>query len=92
MCAITTDHPVSRIQYLPLCAGMAIKNGLDFMEGLRCITINAAKICGVSHRVGSLEIGKDADIAIFTGNPMELFTETVYTIVDGEIIYRKKDV
>lgn len=55
--------------------------------GLRAITIHAAEICGVADRVGSLEVGKDADIAIFTGNPMETFTKTLYTIVDGDIIY-----
>lgn len=56
-------------------------------EGLKAITINPAKICRVEQRVGSLEAGKDADIAIFTGNPMEIFTKTLYTIIDGEIIY-----
>lgn len=89
--AITTDHPVSLIQYLPLCAGMAVKKGLPMEEGLKAITINPAKICGVSHRVGSIEVGKDADISIFTGNPMEIFTETVYTIIDGKIVYKKDD-
>lgn len=89
--AITTDHPVIRIQYLPICAGFAAKEGLGIDEGLRAITINAAKICNVSDRVGSIEVGKDADIAIFDGNPMEIFTKTLYTIIDGEIIYPKSD-
>lgn len=89
--AVTTDHPVSLIQYLPICAGMAVKKGLPMEEGLRAITINAAKICGVSHRVGSLEEGKDADISIFTGNPMEIFTETVYTIINGKIVYKRDE-
>ena len=85
--AVTTDHPVALIQYLPLCAGLAVKEGLPMEEGLKAITINPAKICRVEQRVGSLEAGKDADIAIFTGNPMEIFTKTLYTIIDGEIIY-----
>ena len=85
--AITTDHPVSLIQSLPICAGMAIKAGLPMEEGLKAITINPAKICGVADRVGSLEVGKDADIAVFTGNPMEVFTRTLYTIIDGRIVY-----
>ena len=85
--AVTTDHPVALIQYLPLCAGLAVKEGLPMEEGLKAITINPAKICRVEQRVGSLEAGKDADIAIFTGNPMEVFTKTLYTIIDGEIIY-----
>ena len=87
--AITTDHPVVPIQYLPICAGFASKAGLGVEEGLKAITINAAKICGVDDRVGSLEVGKDADIAIFTGNPMEIFTETLYTIINGKIVYSK---
>lgn len=87
LCSITTDHPVALIQYLPLCAGLAVKHGLPMEEGLKAITINAAKICRVDDRVGSLKVGKDADIAIFSGNPMEIFTKTLYTIIDGEIIY-----
>lgn len=87
MTAVTTDHPVSLIASLPLCAGLAVKAGLPMEEGYRSITIYAAKICGVADRVGSLEVGKDADIAIFTGNPMEIFTETLYTIIDGKIVY-----
>ncbi len=89
--AITTDHPVSLIQSLPLCAGLAVKAGLPFMEGLRAITIEAAKIAGVGNQVGSLEPGKDADISIFTKNPMEIMSETLYTIIDGNVVYRKKD-
>lgn len=88
--AITTDHPVSKIQFLPICAGLAVKSGMAFEEGLRAITINAAKICGVDERVGSLEAGKDADIAVFSGNPMEVSPETLYTILNGEIVYQKK--
>ncbi len=91
MTAVTTDHPVSLIQSLPLCAGLAVKSGLDLEEGYRAITIHPAIICGVADRVGSLEVGKDADIAIFTGNPMEVFTRTLYTIIDGEVVYEEGD-
>lgn len=85
--AIMTDHPVSVIRYLPLCAGLSVSQGLSMEGGLRAITINAAQIAGVSDRVGSIEPGKDADIAVFSGNPMETFTRTLYTIVDGQIVY-----
>ena len=85
--SITTDHPVALIQYLPLCAGLAVKHGLSMEEGLKALTIYPARICRVDDRVGSLKRGKDADIAIFSGNPMEIFTKTLYTIIDGEIIY-----
>lgn len=89
--AITTDHPVSLIQTLPLCAGLAVKAGLSMAEGYRAITINPAKICGVDDRVGSLEVGKDADIAIFSGNPMKIFTRTLCTIIDGRVVYNDRD-
>ncbi len=89
--SVCTDHPVSRIQYLPICAGFAAKEGLGIEEGLKAITINPAEICRVSHRIGSLEIGKDADIAIFNGNPMEVFTKALYTIINGEVIYRAEE-
>lgn len=85
--AIMTDHPVSLIRYLPLCAGLCVKQGLTMEGGLKAITIHAAQICGVADRIGSLEPGKDADIALFTGNPMETFTKTLCTIIDGEVVY-----
>ena len=89
--SITTDHPVALIQYLPLCAGLAVKHGLPMEEGLKALTIYPARICRVDDRVGSLKRGKDADIAIFSGNPMEIFTKTLYTIIDGEIIYDSQE-
>jgi imidazolonepropionase-like amidohydrolase len=90
MTAITTDHPVSIIGSLPLCAGLAVKAGLPLEEAYRSLTIYPATICGVEKRVGSLEPGKDADIAIFNGNPMEVFTQTLYTIIDGRIVYERE--
>ncbi len=84
--AIMTDHPVSLIRYLPLFAGLCVKQGLSMEGGLKAITLHAAQICGVADRVGSLEQGKDADIAIFSGNPMEVFTKTLFTIINGEIV------
>lgn len=89
--AITTDHPVSLIQSLPLCVGLSVKQGLSLEDGYRAMTINAAKMCGTEDRVGSIEKGKDADIAIFDGNPMETFTKTLMTIIDGKIVYRAKE-
>ena len=86
--AIMTDHPVSMIQFLPICAGLAVKSGLPAQEGLRSITINAAKICGVADRVGSLEVGKDGDVVIFDGSPLEVFTRALCTIIEGKIVYQ----
>lgn len=85
--AITTDHPVSLIQALPICAGLAVKAGMKEEEALKSITIYAAQICGVDHKVGSLKAGKDADIVIYNGNPMEIVTRTMCTIIEGEVIY-----
>lgn len=88
--AIMTDHPVIPIEYLPISAGLTVKNGLSLEEGLKAITINAAEILGIQDRVGSIEIGKDADIAIYDGNPMEVFTNTLYTIINGKLVYEFK--
>lgn len=88
--AITTDHPVSLIQSLPLCAGLCVKSGMPFDTALRAITIHAAQICRVDDRVGSLETGKDADIAIFDGNPLEVSTKVYCTLINGEIAYRQE--
>ncbi len=87
--AITCDHPVVRIQYLPLSAGIAAKEGLGEMGALRAITIDAAKISGVEKRLGSLKEGKDADIVIYEGSPLEIKGNALLTIIDGEIVWRK---
>ncbi|MBE5945093.1 MAG: amidohydrolase [Lachnospiraceae bacterium] len=86
--ALTTDHPVSRIQYLPLCAGLAAKEGMGEWGALRAITIDAATICGVDNRLGSLKEGKDADIVIYDGNPLEISSSVSFTIVNGEIAWK----
>lgn len=88
--AITTDHPVSRIQYLPLCAALAAKEGLGEWEALRAITMDAARICRVDRWLGSLTVGKDADIAIFDGSPFEIATNLKATIINGEIVWQGK--
>ena len=88
--AITTDHPVSRIQYLPLCAALAAKEGLGEWEALRAITMDAARICGVERRLGSISVGKDADLAIFDGSPFEIATNLKATVISGEIVWQGK--
>lgn len=89
--AVTTDHPISLIQSLPICAGWAVKAGMKYEEALKSITIYPAEICRVAHRVGSLEVGKDADVAIFDGDPLAVMTKIRYTIIDGEIAYMDKE-
>lgn len=86
--AIMTDHPCTPVQYLPLCAAVAVKEGMEEAEALKAITINAAEITGIADRVGSLEVGKDADIIILDGPPLELKTKLMYTIINGQVVKR----
>lgn len=86
--SLTTDHPVCPIQMLPISAGLSVREGLSMEYALKAITINAASICRVEHRVGSIQEGLDADIAIFDGNPLSSLTKTLYTIINGEIVYK----
>ncbi len=81
---IITDAPVIPLYYLPLCAGLAMREGLPEDAAWRAITINPARVAGVADRVGSLESGKDADIAIFRGDPLrDIQCRTVQVFVDG---------
>lgn len=86
--AMMTDHPVIPEQYLPICAGLSVREGLPRYEALKSITINAARITGLDDRVGSLEPGKDADIAVFDGDPLEVYTHCVMTVINGRICHR----
>ena len=86
---ITTDAAVTGIEYLPMCAGMAASKGLPMEEAWKAITINAAEIMNIADRVGSLEPGKDADIVIWTADPLTTIGGCAYmTIVNGEIAYK----
>ena len=81
--SIITDSSVIPQQYLPLCAGMAIKAGMDPFDALKGITLNPAEHIGVADRVGSLEVGKDADLVITAGSPFEVLTEVKAVFIDG---------
>ena len=81
--SIITDNSVIPQQYLPLCAGMAVKAGMDEFDALKAITINPAEHIGVADRVGTLEVGKDADVVITAGSPFEVLTETRAVFIDG---------
>lgn len=89
--AIMTDHPVVPIQYLPLLAALAVKGGMDEEEALKAITINPAQILGIADRVGSLEVGKDADIIVLSGHPFDWRTRVELVLVNGEIVYSSGD-
>lgn len=84
--AIMTDHSVTPIEQLPLCAALAFKEGMNEEEALKAITINPAEILGVSNRVGSLEIGKEADIVIWSEHPFSLLAKPVYVFIDGQLV------
>lgn len=82
--SIITDSPVIPQQYLPLCAGLAVKAGMEPFEALKAITINPAKHLGIEQRVGSLEVGKDADIVLTNGDPMISDSTIATVIINGE--------
>ncbi len=82
--AIITDHPEITIENLSLCAAMAVKNGMDTDLALKGITITAAKNCRIDDRVGSIEVGKDADFAVFTALPTEFNSKCMMTFINGE--------
>ena len=86
--AIVTDHPVVPIQYLPMCAALAVREGMDPEDALRAITINPAKICGLDSRIGSIEAGKDADFSIFLENPLSMTAKPETVVVGGAVAYR----
>ena len=87
--SIITDAPVIPLQYLPMCAGLAVNAGLPEEEAWKAITINPAQSTGIGDRVGSLEKGKDGDVVIWTADPMtHLGAESYITIVDGKIAYQ----
>lgn len=84
---IITDASVIPIQHLPLCAGLAAQAGLPMEEAWKAITINPAEVLGVQDRVGSLQVGKDADVVIWTADPLTAVgAEAWMTIVDGKVV------
>lgn len=88
--SIITDAPVVPLENLPMCAGFAVSEGLPVEEAWKAITINPAKQMGIADRVGSLDVGKDADIVIWDDDPLRIIGAKVYmTIVDGKIVYKK---
>ncbi len=84
--SIITDAPVIPQEYLPLCAGLAVKAGMDPFQALQAITLNPARHIGIEDRVGSLEAGKDADIVLCADNPMISDARIRAVIVDGKVL------
>ena len=87
--SIITDAPVIPLQYLPMCAGLAVNSGLDYEESWKAITINPATQTGIGDRVGSLEVGKDGDVVIWTADPLTTVGACAFvTVVDGKVVHR----
>jgi imidazolonepropionase-like amidohydrolase len=85
--AIMTDHPVIPIQYLPVSAAIAVREGLPADIALKSITIHAARACGLENRVGSIEDGKDADLALYSGDPLDVRSRVKMVLINGNIVH-----
>ena len=83
---LTTDHPVIPVYYLPLCAALAVKSGMDRYNALKSITINPAEILGVDDRIGSIKVGKDADLVLYDGDPLDVQSKVKNVWINGEAI------
>ena len=82
--SIITDAPVIPLKYLPICAGLAVKAGMDPFHALQAITINPANHAGIADRVGSIEPGKDADLVVMDGSCFEISTKVCHVFISGE--------
>ena len=74
-------------KFIALAAAMAVANGMDRHAALRAITLTPAEIFGVAERIGSLEVGKDADVVIFNGHPLDAFSQVEMVLIEGKIVY-----
>lgn len=81
--ALTTDHDVCALWMLPYFASLAVREGLSEQAAFRAITLNGAKVTGIDERVGSIKVGKDADIVVFSGHPFHYLTKTKAVFMDG---------
>ena len=88
---VMTDHPVLPLEYSRTQLAIFVANGLPYLEGLKAITINAAKVVGLDHLVGSIEVGKDADIVVYDGDPLHYMTKVKMVIVNGKLVYNNKN-
>jgi len=84
--AIITDHPETPIKHLLLCAAVAVKEGMDREEAMRAVTKYPAEICGLSDKIGSLEKGKDADIVVFSSDPLDIMSRVMTVVINGKVV------
>jgi imidazolonepropionase-like amidohydrolase len=86
--ALISDHPFVPIQYLPLCGGLAVREGLDEQTALRSLTLTPAELLGISDRVGSLDVGRDADLTVYRGHPFhDVQARCLLTLIQGEVVH-----
>jgi imidazolonepropionase-like amidohydrolase len=88
--AIQTDE-MSAVKYLTINAALAVREGMAEEEALKAITINAAEVIGVADRIGSLEVGKDADVVVLNGHPLDFRTVVELVLVDGDLAFRREE-
>ncbi|MGI6566365.1 MAG: amidohydrolase [Limnochordia bacterium] len=84
--ALTLDHPVIPLKYLPVVAALAVRYGLPEQEAWKAITINPAEILGIDDRVGSIEVGKAADLVLWSGDPLDVRSRAERVLIDGRIV------
>ena len=87
--ALCTDHPVIPVQYLAMSGAVAVKNGLDRQKALEAMTISSAEICEIADRVGSITVGKDADICLFDGDPLNVMVSPELVMINGEVVRKQ---
>ena len=87
--AIMTDHPVIEQKHTLIQVALFVKEGLDELEGLKAVTINAAKLCHIDDKVGSIKEGKDADIVIWSKHPLDIMTKPDIVLLNGEVVVKR---
>jgi imidazolonepropionase-like amidohydrolase len=87
--SITTDHPVVPIETLTIAAAVAVREGVEEHVALEGITITAAKHLGIEDLVGSIEVGKDADLVLWSGHPFDYLSQVQFTLIDGEMVFER---
>jgi len=89
--AIITDHPVIPVQYLVLCAALAVKEGMTAKAALQALTIVPAKILELDHQIGSIKKGKDADLVIWNGHPLDIRSNPDEVYINGNLVFSHND-
>ena len=84
--AFTLDHPVIPLKYLPVVAALAVKAGLSEDDAWKAMTINPAEILGLGDRIGSIEVGKEADLVLWSGDPLDIRSRAEVTMIAGQIV------